>query len=181
MRTIEKLRVAFKHGYTVDIETGNVFGLRGQLLKPQKIRTGHLVVTLQTPGLNRRNECVVSVHSIVAYAKYGEKAFLPSLEIRHLNGIAHDNRGANLEPGTRQQNIMDIPLEERKKIAIKRTRHLLGKPNCNRSLSDKEINIIKNRLINAKRGIVTILSKEFNVSHTTISNIKRGVSYESVE
>lgn len=180
VQSLGRIESAFAHGYKVNIKTGTIFGLSGQELQPQKVKSGHLVVTVQTPGFGKRNESVISVHQLVAYAKYGRKAFRSGQEIRHLDNSPENNRGHNLKPGTRSQNMLDQSPEQRRYLGIKRTRHLVGKPNCQRKLSNSDVRIIRRRAKTGKRGIMTLLAKEYGVSRSLISNLVSGASYASI-
>jgi len=53
------------------------------------------------------------LHKLMAYQKYGEAMFESGIEVRHLNGIKTDNSYNNIAIGTRSQNQMDIPKEQR--------------------------------------------------------------------
>lgn len=180
VRSLVRIEASVAHGYTVDVQTGDIYGLKYQRLIPQQVASGHCVVTLQTPGWGRRGESVLAVHVLIAYAKFGRAAFRTGLEIRHLNNIPNDNRGENIAYGTRCQNILDIPSDVRSQLGIARTRHRVGKPNCNRKLSDDDIRTIRRRSTAEKRGIISRLAKEYDVSHSRISYIARGLAYESV-
>lgn len=65
---------------------------------------GYRLVRLCTPG--RRQS--VSVHRIVCRAFHGEPPI--GAEVRHLNGVASDNRPANLKWGTHAENLADMRL-----------------------------------------------------------------------
>lgn len=78
----------------------NYQGRRPLALSP-KGEWGHLKVTLSN-GKDRRD---FAVHRLVACAFVAGKA--PGLEVRHLNGIAWDNRAENLAWGTSQDNSDD--------------------------------------------------------------------------
>ena len=173
------IEAAFAHGYTVDIEKGIVFGLYGQKLRPQG--GDHPVVTLQTPGVGKGNESVIHIHCLIAYKKFGRKAFKRGLEIRHLNNDASNNRGMNISFGTRRQNMLDVPVKKRKLLAIKRTRHLVGKVNCNRSLTDDQVRYIRRRFKNKRRAAIRELAHELSIDYSKILLIVNGDAYASVK
>lgn len=175
---LDRIKKAIDHGYTVDIETGEIYGLRNQKLKAQISTSGYLVVTLQTPGFHR-NESVLGLHKLVTYLMYGDEAFKVGVEIRHLDSNKLNNNWRNLIPGTRSENIADIPKQYYKEISFKRTRHLIGKPNINRKLTDQEVNYIRNRSSRPIRGYIKALANLYKVSHSTISNIIHRRSYVS--
>lgn len=59
---------------------------------------------------------------LLAYQKYGVKAFAPGMVIRHGNDRATDNRWSNITIGTRRQNALDIPKSKRVARARKAAR-----------------------------------------------------------
>jgi len=180
-RSLKFVEAAFKRGYRVDLSIGSVLSLRGTKMRPTNMGCGYPVVEVSTPGITnfkKPGSSRVSVHNMVAYAKYGRAAFKIGLEIRHLDDCPTNNSGKNIKPGTRLQNILDIPKERRREIGKIRTRHLVGKPNVNRKLSDEAVRGIRGAKI--RRGEVGRLAKKYKVSHVTISNIIWRKSYASV-
>lgn len=79
---------------------------KGELLRKVSsrphVRSGHLQVNLKG-GL--ATKVCHAVHQLVASAFFGPPP--PKMEVRHLNGIPHDNRIENLRYGTRKENIRD--------------------------------------------------------------------------
>jgi len=77
---------------------GDIFSPQGLRLTPWKgDRRGHLRVDIDTGRW--------FVHQLIAATFIGP---CPSgQEVRHKNGIYHDNRASNLEYGTRSQNVLD--------------------------------------------------------------------------
>lgn len=73
----------------VNLETGEVFGLRGNALKIRSDRSGYSTVSLA------RNH--LAVHRIVAYAAFGEDALRAGRVISHRDGNPRNNAAANLE------------------------------------------------------------------------------------
>lgn len=73
----------------VNLETGEVFGLRGSVLKIRIDRSGYSTVSLA------RNH--LPVHRIVAYAAFGESALHAGKVISHRDGNRRNNAAANLE------------------------------------------------------------------------------------
>lgn len=80
----------------------------GQLLKPMKMRSGHQKITLYNGkkhnGISRGFR--TQVHRVVALAWIGPQPEGRPL-VRHLNGIADDNRVENLAWGTLADNVAD--------------------------------------------------------------------------
>jgi hypothetical protein len=81
-----------KHG------TEYIYTKKGKLLKPGKMKSGHVSVAIGR-GHSRL------VHSLVMEAFVGERP--KGKEVLHNNGVADDNRLENLRYGTRSENILD--------------------------------------------------------------------------
>ncbi len=73
----------------VNLETGEVFGLRGGLLKVRVDSSGYCTVSLARDHL--------PVHRLVAYAAFGERALRAGTVITHRDGDPRHNAAANLE------------------------------------------------------------------------------------
>ena len=85
----------FNHkGYFVNIETGDIYGLRGQLLKPCKTYNGYYTVTLG----NKRYK----VHRLVlsTYTQISGDG----LQVNHKDGDKSNNKVSNLEWCTAKEN-----------------------------------------------------------------------------
>ena len=55
----------------------------------------------------------IKIHRFQAFLKFGDEIFKKELVVRHLNGNPIDNSWKNLELGTHQENMMDIPAKDR--------------------------------------------------------------------
>lgn len=129
--------------------TGDIFyrEIQGKILKPGKYtKFGHLSVVL---GKNRNSS---PVHQLVMKAFVGEPP--EGMEVLHINGIASDNRVSNLRYGNRTENILDVYRQGNKW----------------RKLSVDDVYLIRFYFICGYTGIR--IAKIFNVSRTTVSNIK---------
>lgn len=87
----------FNHkGYFVNIETGDIYGLRGQLLKPCKTCNGYYTVTLG----NKRYK----VHRLVlsTYTQISGEG----LQVNHKDGDKSNNKASNLEWCTAKENCV---------------------------------------------------------------------------
>lgn len=112
--------IAVAKGYR--IKKGQLFNGDKQHVTPRIDDGGYPVIAIKLP--RTRKNLSVHVHLISAFIKFGEELLKTDLEVRHSNGIKEDFRPENLKLGTRLENIMDIPREERRRIgaigAIKR-------------------------------------------------------------
>lgn len=108
----------------------------------------------------------VFVHKLVAYQKFGLRAFDPNVVIRHLNGNSLDNSWNNIEIGSQRLNSLDIPLERRIALA----RHAAS---FQRSITSDEA-----RLIRETKPPLSEVMARFGVSKSTASYIRSGRTYK---
>lgn len=102
---------ALERGFSIE-KDGTVIGPSG--MSPiGKIIKGYRYVRMHR---NRKKVLFVAVHRLQAYVKFGNKLYEPGIEVRHLNGNAFDNRYDNIAIGTHSQNMMDCPIEVRRRI-----------------------------------------------------------------
>ena len=121
--------------------------IQERILRPaQYCKSGHLSVVLEHGGIGQ------PVHQLVLKAFIGETPV--GLEILHINGNPTDNRLVNLRYGSRTENILD-------------TYYQGGRW---RKLSVDDVGTIRFSLYCGMRGVD--LANEYQVSETTISNIK---------
>lgn len=73
----------------------------GKCLKPTRMKSGYMLVTLRKDGKSTYK----TVHSIVAAAFIGPRP--PGLDVRHGDHVRSNNRADNLEYGTRKENMED--------------------------------------------------------------------------
>lgn len=129
--------------------------MAGRVLRPSgQAKDPHLYVRLGH-GANGS-----PVHQLVARTFLGPRP--PGEDIRHLNGDPLDNRVENLCYGTRSDNLLDV----------------FRQGWIWRKLSLKQIGEIKQRLRAGETG--EELAREYGVSGTSISRIKRGI-YKSCD
>ncbi|WJY27425.1 HNH endonuclease [Sporosarcina trichiuri] len=125
---------------------------RGKILTPGVFtKCGHLSLPLGRRTHGR------PVHQLVLLAFEGPCP--EGMEVRHLNGDPQDNRLANLEYGTRTENILDVYRQGKRW----------------RKLSTEDVQEIRRRL--ASEEAVKSIAASFEVSIVTIYNIKKGVFY----
>ena len=130
--------------------------LKGQILRPGKFcKTGHLSVVL---GHKAKGS---PVHQLVMKTFVGEPQ--PGQEVRHKNGDPTDNRLANLEYGTRTENILDV--------------YRLGK--AWRTLTIDDVREIRKRIDAGERNVD--IAKDYNVSDRAICGIRHGRCYSWLE
>ena len=162
-------------GYEVDIKTGTITSKTGRKLKGSANKDGYLMVTISLSDSPPKGE-MVYVHRLVAYAKFGDKLFDPSLEVRHKDGNPGNSRGKNIILGTRSENLMDIPEGRRGK-------GVQGVPSEKRLLTEKQAEQIRRAYAQntmhgrVKPGICTHFADKFGVSLTVVSAIGKGKSY----
>lgn len=129
--------------------TGGIFyrEIQGRILKPGKYtKFGHLSVVL---GKNQNGS---PVHQLVMKTFVGEAP--EGMEVLHTNGIASDNRLSNLRYVTRTENILDVYRQGKKW----------------KKLSVDDVYLIRFYFICGFTGIS--IAAVFNISRTTVSNIK---------
>lgn len=64
------------------------------------------------------NQCIVFVHRLVAYQKYGNEIFKENIQVRHFDNNALNNKEENILIGTPSDNGMDKDEAVRKRSAI---------------------------------------------------------------
>lgn len=122
-----------------------------------KTRYLHVVLTKNRVKTN------ISVHRLVMLAFVGQKP--DGKEINHINGVRQDNRLANLEYVTHIENI-------------RHAMNVLGyKMNFNAKLTDDEVREIR-KLIGTMSQ--RKLADKYNISDTSIRDIKTGKTYRRV-
>jgi hypothetical protein len=106
-------KIAYEKGYYVD-KYGNVFNIYN---KKRKIyldsKKNYYIFSLR---FGNKIMCCY-VHKLVAYQKFGDIIYESNYDIRHLNNNKIDNSWNNINFGTKSQNMMDTPKEERQKHA----------------------------------------------------------------
>lgn len=139
----------------------------GRILKQCKGHGGYSKVSLSRN--NKRK--TYAVHRIVA------TAFVPMVngknEVNHINGDKRDNRADNLEWCTRAENEMHAF----RVLGKKPTAYWSSKPRkFARRLTDEQARAIRSDDRTSRE-----IAKEYGVSKTTISNIKKRKIYAEVE
>lgn len=98
MTRLEKCKLAIKKGITYNEENGNIFGVKGNVLKA-KDKQGYICF-----GLWENNKTYkLYGHQFAWYCMYKENIEM----IDHINQIKTDNRKINLRKSTRQLNTLN--------------------------------------------------------------------------
>lgn len=142
-------------GYKV-FEDGTIIGIKGKILKPQKVGTGYYKVKIKTDnGIKYQ-----SVHRIVAIC-YIDNPENKS-QVNHKNGIKADNSVNNLEWCTPMENINHAYRNNLK--------NNYGEKNGASKLTQIQVDDIRRLYKNGGHSYRS-LSKKFNVHFTLISAI----------
>jgi len=153
--------IGFENYEVSDI--GNIRKIKTKrILKPCKFKnTGYYYVDLCISGKKNRK----TIHRIVLES-FNLNSEMKE-QVNHINGIKSDNRLVNLEWNTSSENQKNSI-----KIGLRHTR---GEKNSQSKLSENDVISI----LHDKRKYKNI-SKEFNISISTISDIKRGYSWTHI-
>lgn len=126
--------------------------LRGKILRPGRFcSSGHVSVVLGKGTSGK------PVHQLVLLTFLG--AVPDGMEVRHLNGVADDNRIENLVYGTRTENILDV--------------YAIGR--AWRILKSDDVSQIRALLDRGHSG--SYIAKRFGISESNVSAIKNEVTY----
>jgi hypothetical protein len=131
--------------------------LKGQILRPGRFTSsGHVSVIL-----GHKAWCS-PVHTLVMLAFVGPCP--EGMEVCHNNGIASDNRLANLRYDTRSENVKDVVRQ--------------STPHKNR-FTREEVLQIRRELAEGVSG--SVLAKKYGVSQTSISHLRLGKTYQYIK
>ncbi len=110
----------------------------------------------------------VLLHKLAAYQKYGEAAFEEGIVVRHLDNNSLNNELDNIAIGSQSDNMMDRPVEERK-------RHALHAWDGRRHFTDEQIKMIRSSSQSGKS-----LARDLGVAKTIIHDIRNLKTYRHV-
>ena len=124
--------------------------------------SGYLCVNLSKNGVCTSHP----VHSLVAAAFIGPRP--PGLQVHHGPARQHNNSPSNLSYGTAKENAAD---------KLRDGTLTSGERNGRSKLTNAQVLQIRRLLENAPRGTTARLAREFGVSFSTVSMIKRGKTW----
>lgn len=148
-------------GYLASPE-GNIISLRGKsprVLTMKPNRDGYLTVAISSKSK--------FVHRLVAeiYAPGKTNDDFRICQVNHKDGNKLNNNASNLEWVTASQN-------QRHRHDVLRKRCAIGEKSGSAKLTEKQVRSIRKELSTGKRGIMTKLSKEYNISIGNVHAIK---------
>lgn len=94
----EKILLAIEKGITCNPETGEVFGIRGKVMK-KKHTNGYLVLSVT----NNKKTYEILQHQFIYY--WVHKKVVECID--HINGVKYDNRIENIREVTKQENAFN--------------------------------------------------------------------------
>ena len=150
-------------GYKADLETGKIYGLRGQELIPCKTSNGYYTVTIQ----NKRQK----VHRLILMTATQSNG--KGLQVNHKDGNKANNSISNLEWVTAKQNTIHAEF-------FKLRTHNQTKVRRDRKLIDDEVLLIKRLIVQGKT------TKEIklvcpNANSKNVYAIKNNRNYRAVK
>lgn len=147
-------------GYYANLETGEIFGLRGQKLKPCKVHNGYFTVTIQ----NKRQK----VHRLILSTATQQDG--KGLQVNHKDGDKSNNSISNLEWCTPKENTLhaeSLHLRSHKNTVLRR----------DSKLTLEESKLVK-RLLNEGKSIKEIRLEVPKINSKILYMIKNGLSYK---
>ena len=158
------MRAAYGYGYRAAAD--------GRILSPagvdvplsQHARTGYWHFSA------KRCRSPLAVHRFVAYQRFGDVALAAEC-VRHLNDNRNDNSFTNIAYGTRSQNQLDIPVDKRSLMGVRRNRK-------KRRFKDEQVRRI--RAMVADGASLGVLRRTFGGSLGALANIRDGITYRDV-
>lgn len=148
-------------------DKGNVFSYPKKTRKhirqiyPSLQKTGYWAIDLCKDGKIKK----YLLHRLMALTFLDNPKSKP--QVNHINGIKTDNNIENLEWNTRSEN-------QRHSIKIG-LRTTIGEKNSQAKLTNEDVLFIRK---SNEKGV--ILSKKFNVSNPTITDIRKGRSWKHI-
>ena len=154
----------YKHkGYTVDLETGVIYGLKGQELKPCMTHNSYFTVTVQ----NKRKK----VHRLVLMTATQNEGI--GLQVNHIDGDKSNNKASNLEWCSAKSNT-----NHAENLGLRCHNNTITRKD--RKLSDKEVLVIR-RLLDEGKSSKDIISFCPKANYKNIYAIKNNLSYKLIK
>lgn len=175
---------ALSNGYRVDTVHGIIYGLKGKPLRVANHGTQRYpTVTLAVRNMPRRLYAVPA-HKVVAFAIWGDAAFAPGAQVRHIRGVLDISADA-LRLGTSSDNQLDKAPEIRKAAAVK-ARASQGRRPLNTVLTEDTVRYIRETCKigpdgHALYGEVKKLCTLLGLGKSTISMALRGKTWNDLE
>lgn len=149
---------------------GDLYSLyknKNKLMSSRVDSTGYLRLTLSKNG----KETKFSVHRLIALS------FIPNPEnkpcVNHINAIKTDNRIENLEWCSYKENLIHA-----QNLGLMNYQKVQGENHFRSSLKNKDVIDIKAKI---KKGVKNCdIAKEYNILSSTVSKIKTGARWLSI-
>lgn len=123
----------------------------------------------------------IEVHRLAAYCFFGESAFTPGIQVRHLNGNRLDFSRKNIALGTPDENRNDTPAGVRKSAAVQANQARWEPSN---HLTPEQIDQIRTEYWEARGdlprlpdGVGLRLREKWGLSPARLSMMVRGLSH----
>ena len=158
------IRAAFAGGYRAT-PGGAILAPSGESVKVQPAKPNRYMTFSAS-----RCRTPIAVHRFIAYQLFGEPALAAEC-VRHLNNDRTDHRFKNIEPGTRSQNQLDIPIDKRRLMGRRRNRE-------KRQFTDEQVREIR-KLFKEGFGLRR-LQRVLGCGFGSLTNIRDGVTYLDV-
>lgn len=159
--TAELLRTAPEYPGLKVAQDGRIQGPSGKWLRPFPDRNGYRRINLYEPP---KRWTQVAVHAVVCTAFHGPRP--EGAIVRHLDGNPDNNHADNLRWGTSKENEDD---------KLRHGRRLQGERHHQAKLTETQVFDIRSRPF--YRGIGQDLAREYGVSESSISGIRKGKSW----
>ena len=147
---------------------GKKYDLKSQIMKQFVSKNGYCIIAFKR-DINAKK----TVHRLVM------EAFCPvenmeNLDVNHIDGNKENNKLSNLEWCTKHENMSHA-----RKIGLWKPENRKGEKHPMHTLTEKEVKEIKELLLSKKYKQYEI-AKMYNVSGTTISEIKTGRKWKHI-
>lgn len=110
----QKEKYACQNGFSVSRCGNVVVSPRTNGRKLFLTKSGYYAITIYFNG----KRIMVRIHRLQAYQKFEDKIYESGIVVRHLDGNPKNNSWENIAIGTASENMMDIPVEIRKRTGM---------------------------------------------------------------